>query len=163
MRFPVDVTNQKRCPVCKKPGPGTRPPAAPRPETSSLSFAVWHRSAKAQAGLVVLGGDLCLGWDAGVCEHPRNRTTVGAVVRVAQLEAPMAGEGFLQIQFCSIACLRQFLLAAVDELERKAEAVGPQLQAARERAEAEAEQGAAPDRGGMKAPRRSSSPRRRSR
>ena len=41
------------------------------------------------------------------------------------------------MQFCSIACLRQFLLAAVDELERRAEAVAPQVQAARVRAEAE--------------------------
>jgi hypothetical protein len=90
---------------------------------------------------VVLGGDLYLGWDAGVCKHPRSRTSLGAVVRVAQLEAPTAGEGSLQIQFCSIACLRQFLLAAVDELERRAEAVGSQVQAARDRAEAEGKKG----------------------
>src|SRR5262249_39776715 len=132
MRFPVNATRQKRCPVCKVAGPGTNPPATPRPETASLSFAVWHRSAKGQAGPGVLGGDLSLGWDAGVCKHPRSRTSLGAVVRVAQLEAPMPGEGLLQMQFCSITCLRQFLLAAVDELERRAEAVGPQVQAARE-------------------------------
>jgi hypothetical protein len=141
MRFPVNATRQKRCPVCKAAGPGTSPPATPRPETADLSFAVWHRSSKGQAGPVVLGGDLYLGWDAGVCKHPRSRTSLGAVVRVAQLEAPTAGEGSLQIQFCSIACLRQFLLAAVDELERRAEAVGSQVQAARDRAEAEGKKG----------------------
>jgi hypothetical protein len=90
---------------------------------------------------VVLGGDLYLGWDAGVCKHPRSRAALGAVVRIAQLEAPMAGEGLLQMRFCSIACLRQFLLEAVDELERRAEAVGPQVQAARERAEKEEKRG----------------------
>ena len=29
MKFPVNVTHQKRCPVCKKPGPGTDPPDTP--------------------------------------------------------------------------------------------------------------------------------------
>ncbi len=137
MRFPVNATRQKRCPVCKVAGPGTNPPATPRPETASLSLAVWHRAGKGHAGPVVLGGDLYLGWDAGVCKSPRSRTSLGAVVRVAQVEAPTAGEGMLKMQFCSIACLRQFLLAAVDELERRAEAVGPEVQAARERAQAE--------------------------
>ena len=133
MRFPVKVTKQKRCPVCKAAGTGTNPPTTPRPESASLSFAVWHRSAKGEAGPVVLGGDLSLGWDAGVCKHPQSRTSLGAAVRVAQLEAATAGDGFLQIQFCSIGCLRQFLLAAVDELEQRAEAVRPQVQQARER------------------------------
>lgn len=134
MRFPVNASRQKRCPVCKVEGPGTNLPAIPRPETASLSFAVWHRSAKPQAGPVVLGGDLSLSWDAGVCKSPRSRASLGAVVRAAQLEAPQPGEGLIQLQFCSIACLRQFLLAAVDDLERRAEAVGPEVQAARERA-----------------------------
>jgi hypothetical protein len=163
MRFPVNATRQKRCPVCKAAGPGTNPPDTPRPETASLSFAVWHRSAKGQAGPVVLGADLSLGWDAGVCKHPQSRTSLGAVVCVAQLEAPMAGEGLLQMQFCSIACLRQFLLTAVDELERRVAAVEPQVQAARERVEAEAELGATPDRGGTSVTRSSRSPRRRGR
>jgi hypothetical protein len=57
------------------------------------------------------------------------------VVPVANLQARLAGDGFLQMQFCSIACLRKFLLTAVDELERRAAAVEPQVQAARERAE----------------------------
>jgi hypothetical protein len=98
---------------------------------------VHHRNAKGQAGSVVLGGDLYFGWDAGVSKHPRSRSSLGAAVRVAKVEARTPGEGLLQMQFCSIACLRQFLLAAVDELERRASAVGPQVQAARERANAE--------------------------
>ena len=146
MRFPVNATGQTRCPVCKAAGPGRNPPATPRPETASLTFAVWHRSAKGQTGPVVLGGDLYLGWDAGVSKHPRGRTSIGAAVRVAQMEAPTAGEGVLQVRFCSIACLRQFLLAALAELERRAESVEPQVRAARERAQAEP--GTAPDRGG---------------
>jgi hypothetical protein len=151
MRFPVNATRQKRCPVCKAAGPGTRPPATPRPETASLSFAVWHRYARGQAGPVVLGGDLFLGWDAGVCHHPQSRTSLGAAVRVAQLQAPMADEGLVQLQFCSIACLRQFLLMAVDELERRAAAVEPQVEAARERVRAQDEAGAVPPRGGTSA------------
>jgi hypothetical protein len=158
MRFPVNTTRQKRCPVCNAPGPGTNPPDTPRPETASLSFAVWHRSAVGQRGPVVLGGDLSLGWDAGVCRHPLSRTSLGATVRVAKLQAPRVNEGFLQMQFCSIACLRQFLLAAVDELERQATLVGPEVQAARARAQAEP--GGAPNRGGTKGSRSSNSPRR---
>src|SRR5688500_5511201 len=126
MRFPVNATNQKRCPVCKAPGPGTNPPSTPRPETTSLSFAVWHQSAKPSPSPVVLGGDLSLGWDSGVCKSSRSTTSLGAVVSVAQLQAPRPGEGLIGLQFCSIACLRQFLLEAVDELERRATAVGPQ-------------------------------------
>jgi hypothetical protein len=146
MRFPVNATRQKRCPVCKTAGPGTKPPADPRPETASLGFAVWHKAGKGQTGPVVLGGDLVLGWDAGVSKHPRSRATLGAVVRVAQLQAPRPDEGAIDLEFCSIACLRQFLLAAVDELERRAAAVAPQVQAARERAQAEP--GTAPGRRG---------------
>ena len=145
MRFPVDATRQRRCPVCKAAGPGTRRPATPRPESAGLSFAVWHTAGAGQAGPVVLGGDLSLGWDAGVSRHPQSRAALGAVVRVAKLQAPQPGEGSIDLEFCSIACLRQFLLAAVDELERRAAAVGPQVQAARARAEAEP--GAAADGG----------------
>jgi hypothetical protein len=137
IRFPVNATRQKRCPVCKIAGPGRRPPADPRPETAGLSFAVWHKAGKGQTGPVVLGGDLYLGWDAGVSKHPRSRTTLGAVVRLATLQAPRPNEGAIDLEFCSIACLRQFLLTAVDELERRAEAIGPQVQAARARIKAE--------------------------
>lgn len=72
-------------------------------------------------------------------QHPRSRASLGAVVNVAQLQAPRPGEGLIQLQFCSIACLRKFLMAAVDELEKRADAVGPEVQAARQRAETEAD------------------------
>lgn len=131
MRFPIDVTRQKRCPVCKAAGPGTDPPGTTRPETASLSFAVYATTGGPTP--VVLGGDLFLGWDAGVSNHPKSLTSLGAVVRAFRTEAPMPNEGLLKVMFCSIACLRQFLLEAVDELERRAEAVGPKVRAARKR------------------------------
>lgn len=146
IRFPVNASRQKRCPVCKAAGPGTNPPVTPRPETAGLLFAIWHRSAKGQAGPVLLGANLFLGWDSGVCKHSQSRTSLGTAVRAAKLEAPKAGEGLLQIQFCSIACLRLFLLAAVDELEERAEAIGPQVRAARERGESVAGSTGAPAR-----------------
>lgn len=133
MRFPVNATRQKRCPICKVAGPRTRPPSDPRPETASLSFAVWHTAGTGQAGPGVLGGDLYLGWDAGVSKHRRSRTTMGAVVRVATLQAPRPNDGAIDLLFCSIACLRQFLTAAVDELERRAGEVAPKVRAARDR------------------------------
>jgi hypothetical protein len=40
--------------------------------------------------------------------------------------------GTLEIQFCSTDCLRQFLMASVNELERRMAAVEPQVRAARE-------------------------------
>lgn len=131
MRFPIDVTRQKRCPVCKTAGPGTNPPDTPRSETASLSFAVYATTPGRTP--VVLGGDLFLGWDAGVCSHPKSRTSLGAVVRALRAEAPGPNEGLLKAQFCSIACLRQFLMAAVDELESRAEAIKPKVRTARER------------------------------
>jgi hypothetical protein len=56
MRFPVNVTRQTRCPVCKKAGPGTNPPATPRPETATLSFTV-HSVAHGRSYPVFLGGE----------------------------------------------------------------------------------------------------------
>ena len=134
MRFPVDVTRQKRCPVCKADVPGHNPPDAPRPEAATMAIGVYATKSDAP-GPVVLGGDLFFGWDAGVRSTPASRTTLGATVRVARTEARMPGDGSMQIQFCSTACLRQFLLAAVDELERRAAAVGPKVRAARARAD----------------------------
>ena len=136
MRFPVNAARQKRCPVCKTAGPGTISTADPRPETATLSFALWHKAGEGQAGPVVLGGDLYFGWDAGVRKHPLSRSTLGAVVRAATLQAPRTNDGLIGLQFCSISCMRQFLLAAMDELERRAEAVAPQVMAARARIEA---------------------------
>lgn len=133
MRFPADVTRQTRCPVCKADGPGCNPPGTRRPETASLSFAV-YASTKGAASPVILGGDLFLGWDAGVSSSPKSLTSLGATVRVLRTEAPGPNEGLLQVQFCSTVCMRLFLNAAVDDLERRAKAVGPKVRAARQRA-----------------------------
>lgn len=127
MRFPIDVTNQKRCPVCKKSGPGTHPPATPRPETAVLSLVVMSGAGKCR------GADLFLGWDSGVSKSPRSRASLGAVVRAARREGLDPDRGGLSIVFCSTKCLRRFLNAAIDELERRAAAVKPEVRAAREK------------------------------
>jgi hypothetical protein len=82
---------------------------------------------------VFLGGDLSLGWDSGVSKSSQSRASLGASVFVAKKEARDAGAGRLEVQFCSTACLRQFLMAAVDELEQRSAAVEPQVEAARQR------------------------------
>ncbi|MGL6076167.1 MAG: hypothetical protein ACRC8S_18565 [Fimbriiglobus sp.] len=80
-------------------------------------------------------GDLFLGWDSGVSKSPLSRSALGATVRLAELQATQVNDDMLQIQFCSIACLRQFFTSAIDELERRAASIAPQVQAARERQE----------------------------
>ena len=132
MRFPVNVTRQTRCPVCKKAGPGINPPATPRPETATLSFYV-QSFVHGRSYPVFLGGDLSLGWDSGISKGPQSRVSLGASVFVAKKEARDGGAGLLEVQFCSTTCLRRFLMAAVDELERRAAAIEPQVEAARQR------------------------------
>jgi hypothetical protein len=132
MRFPANVTRQKQCPVCKKAGPGTRPPATPRPETASLSLVVMLH-APGRSSPVVLGADLFLGWDSGIDRSPRSRCSLGASLRAARREGEDPYGVGLEIQFCSTRCLRQFLMDAVDELERRAEAVAPEVRPARSR------------------------------
>lgn len=129
MRFPVNVTNQKRCPVCKKAGPGTHPPPTPRRETASLTFVV-QSFVQGRSYPVFLGGDLILGWDSGVAKSPRSPSSLGAAFIAAKKDARDAGAGRLEIQFCSTSCLRQFLMAAVDELDRRVAAVGTEVRAA---------------------------------
>ena len=128
MRFPINVTGQKRCPVCKKPAPETQPPTTPRPETATLSLSV-HSTAQ------VAGADVFLGWDSGVSKGSRSRTSLGAVVRAARHEGEHPDGNLVSIAFCSTRCLRRFLNAAVDELERRAAAVEPEVRAARQRSE----------------------------
>jgi hypothetical protein len=130
MRFPVNVTEQKWCPVCKKPGPGTNPPATPRPETASLSFVV-QSFVHGRSYPVYLGSDLILGWDSGVTKSPRSRASLGAAFTAAKKDARDANAGRLENQFCSTRCLRRFLEEAVDELERRVAAVGPAVRAAK--------------------------------
>jgi hypothetical protein len=119
MRFPVDVTRQKRCPVCKQLGPGTNPPATPRPEAATLMFVV-QAFVHGRSYPVFLGGDLILGWDSGVSKSSRSRTSLGASFIAARKAARDATAGRLEIKFCSTRCLRRFLMATVDELERRA-------------------------------------------
>lgn len=135
IRFPVNVTRQTRCPTCKKAGPGTNPPATPRPETASLWFVVLS-FVHGRSYPVYLGGNLMLGWDSGVSKSPQSRASLGASFFVAKNEARNTRAGDLHVQFCSIACLRQFLMAAVDELEKRAAAVEPEVEAARQRTSA---------------------------
>jgi hypothetical protein len=137
MRFPVNITNQKRCPVCKKLGPGTHPPDTPRPETVSLSISVSHR-VRGGCAVEFVASDLWLGWDSGVSRRPRSLYSLGAVVRAARREGQDRdrGSGF-SMEFCSISCLRQFLADAVDELERKVAAVAPEVRAARAKLDAD--------------------------
>jgi hypothetical protein len=130
MRFPVNVTSQKRCPVCKKAGPGTKPPATPRPEAATLTFVV-QSFVHGRSYPVFLGGDLILGWDSGVSRSPRSRASLGAAFIAAKKEARDASAGRLEVTFCSTRCLRQFLMDAVEELERRVAAVEPEVREAR--------------------------------
>jgi hypothetical protein len=78
---------------------------------------------------VFLGSDLILGWDSGVATSPRRRASPGASFSAAKKKARDPGAGRLEIQFCSTRCLRQFLLDAVDELERRVASVVPKIRA----------------------------------
>jgi hypothetical protein len=127
----VNVTRQARCPVCKAVVAETNPPATPRPETATLTFVV-QSFVHGRSYPVFLGGDLILGWDSGVSKSPRSRASLGASLTAARKEARDSDAGTLEVRFCSTACLRRFLMAAVDELERRAALVEPQVRAARE-------------------------------
>jgi hypothetical protein len=132
MRFPVNVTSLKRCPLCKKAGPGTEPRDTPRPENASLTLVV-QSFVHGRSYPVFLGGELIFGWDSGVSKSPRSRASLGAAFTAAKKEARGAAAGTLEIQFCSTACLRNFLMAAVDELERRTAAIQPEVRAAQAR------------------------------
>jgi hypothetical protein len=122
MRFPIDVTKQARCPVCKKAGPGTNSPVTPRPETVSLSFTVLS-TVIGQSRPVFLGSTLMLGWDSGVTDSPKQRVSKGASFNVAMKNGKHADVGTMDVHFCSTKCLRSFLDDAVTELERRMRAV----------------------------------------
>ena len=132
MRFPVNVTNQKQCPVCKKAGPGTNLPTTPRPENASLTFVV-QSFVHGRSYPVFLGGDLILGWDSGLTKSPQSRKSLGAAFTAVKKDARDGDAGTLDIEFCSTECLRKFLMAAVDELERRVEAIEPEVRAARQK------------------------------
>ena len=131
MRFPINVLKQNRCPICKKLGPGTKSPVTPRPEVVSLSFNVMS-FVHGRSYPVFLGSHLMLGWDSGVCKHPQSRSSLGATFFVAKKDGRTPDVGEMEIQFCSVACMRQFLMDAVDELERRIEKVTPEVDAVKE-------------------------------
>src|SRR5262245_20244703 len=113
MKFPINVSKQKHCPVCKKAGPGTRSPVTPRPEVVSLSFL-----AMPVAGWTV-DGLMGFGWDSGVSKHPQSRSSLGAAFNVAKYVGKYNGFSQLNVEFCSTRCMRKFLMEAMDELERR--------------------------------------------
>ena len=78
-----------------------------------------------------LGSDLILGWDSGVARSPRSRVSLGAAFTAARRDGADPNLGGLEIQFCSIRCLRQFLMGAVAELERRVAAVEPEVRKAK--------------------------------
>lgn len=128
MRFPINVTNQKRCPICKKPGANRA--TTPRPETVSLSFSVMS-FVHGRSYPVYLGSHLVLGWDSGIDKSAQSRASLGAAFFAAKKKGRDAKVGELEIRFCSTRCLRKFFEEIVDELERRVAAVEPAVRAAR--------------------------------
>ena len=124
MRFPINTSKQNRCPVCKKPGPGTKPAVTPRPEVVSLSFSVMS-FVHGRSYPVFLGSHWMLGWDSGLLKHPRSRASLGAHLFVAKKDGGTPDVGEMDVQFCSTRCMRRFLNAAVDELDRRIAKVRP--------------------------------------
>jgi hypothetical protein len=131
MRFPLNVSRQNRCPVCKKRGPGTNSPHTPRPEAAALSFIVYSH-VHGRSYPVFLGSELMLSWDSGICKHPQARASLGASFVVAKRDGRRPDVGQMEIQFCSTHCLRQFLMEAIDELDHRIAAVEPEVRAARQ-------------------------------
>jgi hypothetical protein len=135
MRFPVNVTSQKQCPVCKKAVPGPASTARPPlPESATLTFCVLS-FVQGRSRPVFLGGEFMLSWDSGLLKSPLSRYRLGATLRTARKEARDSNASCIEIQFCSTACLRQFLMTAVDELERRVADVQPEVQATPAKAE----------------------------
>src|SRR5262245_18383849 len=115
MKFPVNVSNQKRCPVCKKAGPGTNLPGTPRPAVATLSFLAMPVSGTSIDALMTLG------WDSGESKHKLSRYSLGATYDAAYYIGKYNGDSQLHIEFCSTRCMRKFLMEAVDELEARIE------------------------------------------
>jgi hypothetical protein len=127
MKFPINVSKQKTCPVCKKPGPGTRLPGTPRPEVVSLSFVAMP------VGGWSVDSYLTVGWDAGVAKHPQSLYSLGAAFHALKFIGKYNGSSQLHVEFCSTRCLRQFLMAAVDELEVQIKKVMPEVKRAKKK------------------------------
>ncbi len=134
MRFPINVSKQNRCPVCKKRGSGTNFPDTPRPEVAALSFLVMsHMHGRSYP--VFLGSSLMLSWDSGISKHAQARTSLGAAFFVAKKEGKRPDVGKMEIQFCSTRCMRRFLKEAIDELDRRIAAVKPEVTATKRKTE----------------------------
>src|ERR1051325_7513336 len=125
MKFPINVSNQKTCPVCKKPGPGTKLPGTPRPEVVSLSFVAMP------VGGWTVDSYLTVGWDAGVAKHPLSRYSLGDAFTALKFVGKYNGSSQLHAEFCSTRCLRRFLMAAVDELEDRIKKATPEVKRAK--------------------------------
>ncbi len=134
MRFPIKVTKPNRCPVCKKPVPDTHVLATPRPESASLSFTVMS-FVHGRSYPVYLGSHFMLGWDSGLAKHPQSRASLGAALFVASKDGKKPDAGQMEIHFCSRRCLRRFLNEAVDELDRRAAKVKPEVARAKQKQE----------------------------
>jgi hypothetical protein len=130
MRYPLNANKQVSCPVCKKPGPGTKSPVTPRPEAVSLSFTVLSH-VHGRSYPVFLGSMLTFGWDSGVSKHPQSRSSIGAAFTVAKKDGRDPEVGEMELHFCSTRCLRRFLKDAVDELDQRIAAERPALQKAK--------------------------------
>ena len=130
MRFPLNTNKQVRCPVCKKPGPGTKSPVTPRPESVALGFTVLS-FVHGRSHPVFLGSMLTLGWDSGISKHPQSRSSIGAAFTVARKNGRKPDVGQIELHFCSTRCLRRFLKDAVDELERRIATEKPAMRKAK--------------------------------
>lgn len=113
MRFPLNVSKQKKCPVCKSHGPGTRSPVTPRPEVTSISFL------SMPVGTKKLDSLLTIGWDSGLEKHRLSRTSIGDSFTAVKFSGDYNGHSQLDVEFCSTDCMRKFFNAIVDELERR--------------------------------------------
>src|SRR5262245_53564041 len=121
MKFPINVSKQKTCPVCKKAGPGTNSPVTPRPEVATLSFLAMPVTQSS------IDSFFTFAWDSGVCKHPLSRTSLGAAFDAAKYVGKYDGSSQLHVEFCSTRCMRKFLMEAMNELERQINKVMPEV------------------------------------
>lgn len=128
MKFPVNVSAQKKCPICGKKGPGTCSPVTPRPEVATITFTVMSQ-VHGRSYPVFLGSHLMFGWDSGISKNPRSRASLGAAFTAAKKDGRDARVGQIQIEFCSVPCMRRYLNEAVDELESRINKVKPSVRA----------------------------------
>lgn len=125
MRFPLNVSNQQQCPICKCKGPGTHSPVTPRPEVTSISFLSMPVGARNLDSL------LTVGWDSGLTKHHLSRTSIGDSFTAVKYSGEYNGHSQLSVEFCSTECMRRFFNAIVDEIERRIKGKTDELDDAR--------------------------------